>query len=86
MWRGLIHMQMSRKDPEIRVSLFKVFHILIQSANSNLAVLRQDAGIILISDLDDYFMERLFLLARADFAVIIRNAAVAPFTASSNSS
>jgi hypothetical protein len=69
----------SGKDSKIRVPLLKVFHILIQSANSNLAILCQDAGIILISDLDNDFVEWLFLLARADFSVIVGNAAVASF-------
>ena len=72
MGRGLVHVEMGGEHPEIGVALLKGTHVLAQHRRRKLAVLAGRAHILLVAYLQDDFMERLFLLARAYLFVVVR--------------
>ena len=63
---------------ELGVALLKAFHVLVQNRCRKLPLLAVGAHIVSIAHLQDDFMERLFLLARADFLIVILNSSVGP--------
>ena len=71
MGRSLIHMQVRRKYPEVRISLLKALIVFIQYGSCQLCILAGGAHIVLISDLQDNLVEGFFLIAGTDFFVIV---------------
>ena len=51
-------------------------HILVEHLPGKLSILGCGVHIVFVSDLDDEFFKQLFLLARADFLVVIVNHAI----------
>ena len=76
MRRGFIHVQMRREHAERWVALLEGLHILVEHLPGKLSILGCGVHIVFVSDLDDEFFKQLFLLARADFLVVIVNHAI----------
>ena len=76
MRRGFIHVQMRGEHAERRVTLLERLHVFVEHLPGKLSVLGRSAHIVLVADLDDEFFKQLFLLARADFHVVIVNHAI----------
>ena len=64
---------------KLRISCLKALHELVQDRSCQLAVFTEGGHIVHVADLEDYFVERLFLLALADFLIVIFDAAVFAF-------
>ena len=77
MRRGLVHMQVRREHPKIGIALLKTLIILVQYPPSQFRILVGGTHILLVSDLQDDLVKRLFLIAGTDFLVVVRNAPVA---------
>ena len=73
---SLVHMEVRRKHPEIGIALLKSLIILVQYLPCQFRILARGAHIVLISDLQDDLVERLLLIARADFLVVVWNTPV----------
>ena len=78
MGRGLVHVEVGREYPEIGIALLKRFHVLVQHRCRQPPFVAVGAHVVLVAHLQDNFMERLFLLARADFFIVVFNLAVCP--------
>lgn len=75
-WRGLVHMEMCRKHPEVGIALLKAPIVLVQYRPSWLCILAGSAHILLVSDLQDDLVERLLLISRANILIVVWNTPV----------
>ena len=78
MGRGLVHVEVGGEHPELGIALLKALHVLVQNRCRQLPLLAVGAHIVSIAHLQNDFVERLFLLARADFLIVILNPSVGP--------
>ena len=76
MRRGFIHVQMRREHAERRITLLERLHVFVEHLPGKLSVFGCGVHIVFVADLDDEFFKQLFLLARADFLVVIVNHAI----------
>ena len=76
MRRGFIHVQMRGEHAQRRVALLERLHVLVEHLPGELAVLGCGVHVVFVADLDDEFFEQLFLLARADFLIVIVDDAI----------
>lgn len=71
MRRCFVHMKMRREHPECRVSLLKIFHIIIQCLCRKLSFLCLCSHIVFISDLQNDFVKWLFLFTGCNLFLIV---------------
>ena len=76
MRRGFIHVQMRGENAERWVALLERLHVFVEHLPGKLTVLGCGVHVVLVADLDDEFFKQLFLLARADFLVVIVDHAI----------
>ena len=75
----LIHVQMCREYMKIRIPALEVCHEIRKNLLCQLPLLTSHIHIILITYLENHFMEQLFLLPLPDFLIIVINLSVTPF-------
>ena len=63
MWSSFILMQIATKYPKCRISFLEIFHILIHYRYSQLPLFCSNSRIFSVSNLENHFMEQLFLLS-----------------------
>ena len=78
MGRGLVHVEVGREHPEIGIALLKGSHILVQHRRRQPPFVAVGAHVVLIAHLQDNFVKRLFLLAGADFFIVVLYPPVGP--------
>ena len=67
----LVHVEVGREHPKLRIALLKSKIILIQNSFRKLSVLTFSTHVFLIANLQNEFMEWFFLLAGTDFLIVI---------------
>ena len=72
----LVHMQVRGEDVQGMVALPKALKIFVQDFLGKLGVLARGTHILTVADLDDNFVEQLFLLSRPYLFVVVRYLAV----------
>ena len=73
MWSSFILMQIATKYPKCRISFLEIFHILIQYLYSQISLFCSNSRIFSVSNLENHFMEQLFLFPLTNLFIIIRN-------------
>lgn len=74
--RCLVHMEMCREYPEVRVSLLKSSIIFIQHSSCQLRILAGGAHIFFVPDLQNDLVEWLFLIAGTNLLIVVWNTPV----------
>ena len=69
-------MEMCREHPEVGIALLKALIIFVQYLPSQFLILAGGAHILFVPDLQDDLVERLLLIAGADFLIVVRNTPV----------
>ena len=70
MWSSLILMQIATKYPKCRIPFLEIFYILIQYVYSQISCFCSNSHIFSVSNLENHFMEQLFLFPLPDFFII----------------
>ena len=79
MWSSLILMQIATKYPKCRIPFLEIFYILIQYVYSQISCFCSNSHIFSVSNLENHFMEQLFLFSLPDFFIVICNLPVFSF-------
>ena len=75
-WRGLVHMEVRREHPEVRIALLKAPIVLVQYSSCKFCIFTGGAHIFPVSDLQDDLVKGLLLIAGTDFFIVVWNAPV----------
>ena len=70
MWSSLILVQITAKYLKCRISFLKIFHIPVQYLYSQISLTCSNSHIFSVSNLENHFMEQLFLFPLPDFFII----------------
>ena len=79
MWSSLILMQIATKYPNCRIPFLEIFYILIQYVYSQISCFCSNSHIFSVSNLENHFMEQLFLFSLANLFIIICNLPIFSF-------
>ena len=79
MWSSLILVQITAKYPKCRISFLKIFHISVQYLYSQISLICSNSHIFSVSNLENHFMEQLFLFPLANLFIIICNLPIFSF-------
>ena len=80
MWCSFILVQITAKYMKRWISLLKILYILIQYFYRQVSFCRSHSHIFLISNLENHFMEQLFLLSLTNFFIVICNLPILSFS------
>ena len=76
---SFVLMQIAAKYMKLWISLLKILYILIQYFYRKVSFCRSHSHIFSISNLENYFVEQLFLLSLTDFFIVVCNLPVLSF-------
>ena len=79
MWSSFILMPIAAKYPKCRIPFLEIFYILIQYLYSQISFFCSSSHIFSVSNLENYFMEQLFLFSLPDFFIVICNLPIFSF-------
>ena len=80
MWCSFILVQITAKYMKCWISLLKILYILIQYLYRQISFCRSNSHIFTISNLENHFVEQLFLLSLTDFFIVICNLPILSFS------
>lgn len=76
--RGLFHVKVSQKHPQLVITIMKVSHKLIQQYLGLLCLICPDGNVFCVFNFEDDLMEQLFLFPCTDMLIVVSNLPVAP--------